>query len=357
MTTVAVDARRAVWMPGTGIGRYAGQICRQGTGRAVQVVPVVAQGQALPGAAVVGPGLGQLQRIAWEQFTLPRAARREGWDVIHAPYYETAVASRVRVVVTIQDLHTIHSAHEYAAAFRLYYNSVLRVLARRAALVIVPSQATADDVAALWPRLQPRLRVIPYGHDEALLRVAAGRTAPALGEAPPTVLYTGGYGARKRLDVLIDAFAQVAQADGRARLVLVGRVPDDVAGLVERAGIAARTDRPGFVSEEELRAAYAAAAVAVYPSEHEGFGFPALEALTAGVPLVASGTSSIPEITGACAALTEPGDVDAVAAGILEALARPAAVQQRVEAGLERAAGFSWDRCRAAHDAVYLEVA
>lgn len=354
---VAIDARRALWMGHTGIGRYVRNLLEHGAvDPAVELVALTARGQCPPaGGQAIRPGLSQAGRIVWEQLSVPARVARGRFDALHLPWYEGSPAAPVGVVLTIQDLHTLHAPREYAPAFRAYYNGLLRLLVRRAAVVVVPSRSTAADVAAAWPRAAPRIRVSPYGHDSALVG-ARGESGAPLGSTG-RILYCGGYGPRKRLDVVVDAFSQVLHRQPGARLQLTGDVPSDVLARCAELGVMASLDRLGRVSDAALREAFAAADACVYVSDHEGFGFPALEALTAGVPLVATRSSSIPEIAGDAAALVEPGDAPATAGALERALAAGADVRAEVERGRERALGFTWARCWNEHAAAYAEAA
>lgn len=354
---VALDARRAAWMPHTGIGRYVGELLRHAhLDHRIEFVGLLAAGQQPVQGEVswlrLGPALSAPGRLVWEQLSEPYAVRRSSADVIHLPWHEGSPAPGAPLVLTVQDVVALTRGATRSRTFA-YYRRLLRILAPRARRVIVPSRATAKDLCVLGVAPN-RVRVIPYGHDPRLLGLRA--SGPQLG-ATQTILYCGGYGARKRLDVLLKAMGSVAEWHPEAHLVLVGSVPCDIRRLVSDLGLEQHVRMPGRISDSELRGLYANADACVYPSEHEGFGFPVLEALTAGVPLVASDASSVPEIAGGIGWLVPPGEPAAFADALREVLAAGPSVLDRVAQGSLRAEGFSWATCIAAHADVYLEAA
>jgi glycosyltransferase involved in cell wall biosynthesis len=354
---VALDARRAVWMRHTGIGRYVGELLRHAhVEPRIRFVGLLAAGQEpIEGDADwlrLRPGLGAAARLVWEQVAEPYAVRRGRADILHLPWYEGPPMPGVPLVLTVQDLVSLSKTADLPPTF-VYYNTLLRVMARRARRVIAPSRSTAADLHRLGVAPE-RICVVPYGHDARLVAVRA--TGPPLGHTR-TVLYCGGYGARKRLDVMIEAAQKVLIACPGTRFVLVGSVPADVHALIARHRVGADFDMPGRVTDSELRDLYASADACVYPSEHEGFGFPALDALTAGVPLVACDASSVPEIAAGAGWLVTPGNVEAFADALTRVLRADAAVTERVAVGSRRALEFSWEKCIAGHAAAYLEAA
>ncbi|MDP9223361.1 MAG: glycosyltransferase family 4 protein [Actinomycetota bacterium] len=338
-------------MPATGIGRYVRQLVENlRLSVAVRLKPFVASGQALPeGASRLRPGLSAAERAVWEQVAFPLAVARCGASVAHLPYYEGSPLMPVPLVLTVQDVDTVIRKGEYPRAFRLYYNRLFFLLARRAAVIVVPSRATAEALSDIDDSISDKLHIIPYGHDPQLLGIRGRITLGATGR----VLYCGGYGVRKRLDVLIRAFRRVRAKQPNAHLVLVGQVPDGVRRLIHDERLSSAVELTGEVSDCALRRLYAEADVAVYPTANEGFGFPALEALAAGVPLVASECSSIQEIVGDCAALVPVGAINEFADAILEALEASSPVQFRARNGLQRARRFTWSRCVELHVDAY----
>lgn len=354
---VALDARRAAWMPHTGIGRYVGELLRHAhRERRIRYVGLLAAGQLpVEGEANwlrVRPALSAPGRLTWEQIVQPYAVRRSAADVLHLPWHEGSPRPGVPLVLTVQDLAALSTTAQRSRTFA-YYRWLLRTLAPRAHRVIVPSNSTAADLDRLGVA-RGRLRVIPYGHDARL--VGARARGPRLGETQ-AVLYCGGYGPRKRLDVLLESMKTVVASRPEAQLVLVGSVPADVREHVARLALEGHVHMPGRVTDDSLRALYGNADACVYPSEHEGFGFPALDALTAGVPLVACDASSVPEIAGGIGWLVPPGDPGAFAEALVEVLDAGPTVSARVEQGSLRAQGFSWSACIVAHADVYLEAA
>jgi glycosyltransferase involved in cell wall biosynthesis len=226
-----------------------------------------------------------------------------------------------------------------------------------AASVIVPSRSTRDDLSALHRQIDPqRIHVVHHGVDRAafdpvthddLERVLARHR---LGGAP-YVLFVGGLEPRKNLRRLIEAFAQVP---GDPRLVIAGGpvrwIPSEAVRL--RASVEAlapdvrrRVAFTGYVRSLEKRALISGATVVAYPSLHEGFGFPVLEAMAAGVPVVASNGSSLPEVAGDDAILVDPSDTNAIADGLTKVLADEDLRARLSSAGRRRAARFTWEAC------------
>lgn len=217
--------------------------------------------------------------------------------------------------------------------------------ARRAEVVICPSQFSADEVASEFGVANPV--AIHNGVDRAFfdaLPMAEAELA-ALGIRPPFVLHAGGCTDRKNLSGLADAWARVRGDRSDLTLVLLGP-PDPRRDHL--FGPLPGTVLAGRVPDETLRGLMAAAAVVVVPSLYEGFGLPALEGMAAGVPVVAARRSSLPEVCGDAALMVEP-DGSSLAEGILAALDDGPATRDLIERGRLRAAGFTWEASALAH--------
>ncbi|MBM3975320.1 MAG: glycosyltransferase family 4 protein [Planctomycetes bacterium] len=217
-----------------------------------------------------------------------------------------------------------------------------------AAVVVVPSQATADDVRAFAPDVR-RLAVIPFGSDHA-------PTTPL-----PTgdhVLCLGTIEPRKNHLALLRAWELLPTP--RPRLVVVGRAGWECAETVRalRAAAAAGwlTWRPD-VSDDELWALLRSARALAFPSLWEGFGFPPLEAMACGVPVVAHDCAPMRELGDGVFAFADAREPAALAAALQRALADAAFRAQATTAGPARAARYRWDACAKAHAALYREVA
>ncbi len=222
----------------------------------------------------------------------------------------------------------------------------------RARAVVSVSRFAADDVAE---RLGlDHVHAIPNGVDPRFFDAAPldPGTLATLGVTGRYVLHAGGSTQRKNLEGLAAAWPAVRSAHPDVTLVLSGppsQRRDRLFGALPGAV------RVGRVPDELVPGLVAGAAAVVVPSLYEGFGLPALEAMAAGVPLVAANRSSLPEVCGDAATLVEP-DGPAIADGLVHALSGSSQVAAAVARGRERASGFTWDASAAAHAAVWRSV-
>lgn len=223
---------------------------------------------------------------------------------------------------------------------------------RRAAAVICVSAFTAQEAQDLLGLSD--VHVIPNGVDERFFDAAPlspGELA-ALGLPEHFVLHAGGAAQRKNLDALAAAWPLVRRERPELSLVLSGpphrRRTDLFAGLEG-------TVLAGRLADDVMPRVLASARAVVVPSTYEGFGLPALEGMAARVPVVAAATSSLPEVVGDGGLLVAP-DGPALVEGLLAATSGDAEVARMVERGRARAAGFTWERCVAAHARVWTSV-
>ena len=164
-----------------------------------------------------------------------------------------------------------NAAAAYSWRFRAYYNSLLRLQIRRAARIIVPSEATLDAVTHRFPGAPVVL--IPQGIDDVFFAPGTQRCPPS---APPMILYTGGYGYRERVGDLLRAFELVRSRYPEASLVLTGRPPEGLATSIALVAGSNRIETTGIVSDTELARLYRRAAVVAYPSGPRGVRLPSL---------------------------------------------------------------------------------
>lgn len=282
-------------------------------------------------------------RAAWRSGAWPSVELLAGrMDVFHATNYVLPPLRRAAGVLSVHDLSYLHlpsTVHQDSLAYR---ELVPRGL-RRAASVCALTSVTADEIAETYSFPRERIVVTPLGVDESWF--LAGSPEPELrghlGLPDHYLLFVGTREPRKGLATLAAAYRRLAEDDMELPpLVLVGG--DGWGdGLPPQPGIITLP----FVDQTHLPAVVAGAAVVVMPSVYEGFGLPILEAMACGTPVVISDSPAMVEVAGGRATVFPVGDVDALAAAILQVLAgvHPSAEDLRTYAS-----GWQWSACVAA---------
>ena len=286
---------------------------------------------------------------AWAHFDVPRIDRWiEPARVLHATNFLTP-PSHLPTLVTVHDCSFVRYPELCRPEVRALAPVVQRAV-RRGASIHVTSEFVASEVEEIYGpglRAAGRLVVVPF----AVPKIGAEREMPAvvarLGGAP-YLLALGTLEPRKNLPNLVAAFGVVAATARDLRLVVAG--PDGPARPdIERAiarldpDAAARVVLAGPVSDGGRNALLEQAGLLVYPSIYEGFGFPALEAMTMGVPVVAARAGAIPEVSGDAALLVEPTDEAGLADAITRVLTDDALRRELVARGRDRVRAFSWE--------------
>jgi glycosyltransferase involved in cell wall biosynthesis len=301
-------------------------------------------------------------RILWEQSLLPLEAARAGAQVLHSPLNVVPLAAPCPTVVTIHDLTFLLFPDRFSRAKRTYLRLFTALTVHRACLVLADSESTRRDILRFFRIPASKVRVVYPGVDPEFVPLAGGRAEAAarLGVPQPLVLYVGTLEPRKNVDTLVRAFARVRRRTGLPhRLALVGGkgwMYEQIFRAIEDEALGDAVVLPGYVPGDRLPLWYNAADLFVYPSQYEGFGFPPLEAMACGTPVITSTTSSLPEVVGDAGITVQPNDVEALATAMERVLMNPALAQEMRARGLIRASSFSWmatarECVRAYHDA------
>lgn len=267
-----------------------------------------------------------------------------------------------RTVVTVHDLAPLSGeepAGRWGLSARLWRWALQGAL--KAARLIADSRFTRGELLR-WTDYPPqRVVVVPCGVGPAFcplddgVRLEAVRTRYRLPQGR-LLLHVGHASPRKNLPGLLGAVALVREAED-VDLVQVGAVPGEgERALAARLGLEGRVHWLGTVPGEDLPALYNLADCFVFPSLYEGFGLPVLEAMACGTPVVCSNLASLPEVAGDAALLVDPREPAALAQAILDVLGDETLRGRLREAGLRRAAAFTWARTAAATANVYREV-
>jgi glycosyltransferase involved in cell wall biosynthesis len=266
-----------------------------------------------------------------------------GQDIVHATNHAAVppVPGGRRLVVTVHDLAFERFPELFPRRWRWLYGAGLRAAAARAHAIVVPSQATADDLGRRGDVDPARVHVTPLAASLAAGAGDPGPTIDRLGIPRPYLLSVGTQEPRKNLPRLVRAYRRAGPPHA---LVLAGQ-PGWRSDELERevaAGGPGRIVRTGTLDAADLDAVYRGADAFAYPSLYEGFGLPVLEAMARGVPVVTSNASSIPEVAGDAAVLVDPEDEAALAGALTRVLGDEALRADLGRRGRERAAGFSW---------------
>ncbi len=299
----------------------------------------------------------------WWLIGLPTLLQISPLDVFHGTNYCIPLWAPCPTVVTIHDLSlfTHSTTHESANVVR--GRRRIPLMARRASMIIAPSEWTSAEISSRLGIRRERIRVIHEAARESMRPLPRAECQMVLdkhGIEGPYLLYVGTIEPRKNLLTLVRAYEELLRATRHeVRLVLCGGrgwLDDEVFKMVHDLHLTDMVRFTGYVEDDDLPALYSQAEVFVYPSLYEGFGLPPLEAMACGTCVVTSDSSSLPEVVGPAGVTVSARDWRALAAemaGLLDDADKRAHFR---EAGLERARLFSWERAAHETQSVYDEV-
>jgi glycosyltransferase involved in cell wall biosynthesis len=290
-----------------------------------------------------------------EHVSIPLKLRRLGAELLHSPHYVRPLLCTVPTVVTIHDcIHLLFPQYLPNRMAYRYARFVMGSAVRNSAIVLTVSEASRADILRFYPATDPaKVLVVPNAIDAELLEDPGPEERERVRERYQIrgrfVLFAGNVKPHKNLERLIRAFARVRAQEGNEdlRLVLIGDDVSRYASLrrtADEAGVRQDVRFFGFVPHQTLAALYRMATLFAFPSLYEGFGLPPLEAMACGTPVVTSRISSLPEVVGDGALLVDPYSEEEIAQAVSRVLDDEDLRRRLVERGLERAAGFSWER-------------
>ena len=284
-------------------------------------------------------------------------------DVVHGTNFVVPPTRRAAEVVSVHDLTPLRHPELCNAATLAYPNLIRRAL-RRGAWVHTDSAFVAGEVVDAFGADPDRVRtvcpgipVLPATTPADVAAIRARLLPPGAGDY---CLSVGTAEPRKDLPGLVRAFGAVAAGRADVSLVLAGPPgwgEEALARAVETSPWRDRIVRTGWVDERDLAALTAGATMLAYPSLYEGFGFPPLQAMRQGVPVVATRAGSLTEVLGEGALLVDPGDEDALAAALEACLSDSALRARLAAAGSKWSERYSWERCGAGLEALYRDAA
>jgi len=322
-----------------------------------------------PSAAVhaVSGISGTGRRLLWEQFGLPRLARRVGARLIHSPHYTVPVFTRRKRVVAFWDATFFSDPKVHTRLKRRFFPAWMRVSRRLADAVVVSSEATASELDRFMKPIPGRAyRVVYLGANHQLFHPSDAATIAGardrLGLPEHWIAFLGTIEPRKNVPALIDAYASVARgwtgaAEALPALAIAGQDGWDVDLAPHLAAVSApgRAIRLGYIELSDLPAYLGGADFVAYPSLGEGFGLPVVEAMACGAAVLTTRRLSLPEVGGDAVEYTEP-DVASLTTAIGGLLADSSRREQLGRLGIARAAGFNWGATASATSAIWDEV-
>ena len=362
------------WEQGAGIGRYVREL--------VAALAIEDQSTAWR-LFVAGARISQLppapgRNFCWRPVALSSQWLMRLWHRARIPvpvelftgplslYHATdfvlpPVRRTTTTIVQVHDLSFLRVPDAAPPALKAWLERVVPASVRRADFVLADSHATRQDLIEFFA-------VTPHSKIGVLHGGVNARFGPRAASAQltvrrkyglddwPFILSVGTVQPRKNYGRLVESLARLRADDNDLHLVIAGGtgwLSDPFYEQLRNSGLGDVVHLTGYVADEDLPALYSAATVFAFPSLYEGFGFPVLEAMACGVPVVTSNLSSLPEVAGDAALLVDPYDVAALSDALGRIVHDSALRQRLVQAGYRQAEHFSWQRAARDLLAVY----
>jgi glycosyltransferase involved in cell wall biosynthesis len=295
-------------------------------------------------------------RLLYEQFILPILAYRWGADLA---FFPANMMSLGVAALSIPSVVTIHDASfdyyqkvekGYESSLSLFVKAWLaKTAARLATRVVSVSKYGRSEICRTTGICESKVAVVPLAASEiSAATQELGHTLEMRGIVLPYVLIVGRVQKHKNLDRFVRAFATAKRQTQFPHHLVIAGMPHsgqaDLESTIQSCGVEEFLHLTGFVEEEELRALYEGADVLAMPSLYEGFGLPVLEAMNAGVPVIASKACSLPEVAGCAALYFDPRDESSISKALVEIITDRNRHAEFVEKGRVHAKTFTWPR-------------
>lgn len=288
----------------------------------------------------------------WMQTELPAWVDRDNVDVFWGTQHILPIRmpKRIKAVLTVCDLvHLVFPETMKRLNFLINKYLIPPSVNRTDAIVTISDWTMKDVVKYLHP--QNKIMEVTYlGVGDHMYprdpEKSKRSVAQKFGVAGPFILTVGTFEPRKNINGLFKAFSLIADKIPHS-IVIVGQKGwknKEIIDEVKRSNIQHRVRLLGYVADGDLPELYSAAELFVFPSLYEGFGLPPLEAMTCGVPVVASNISSLPEVVGDAAVLVNPYDPSTIADGIMRIVTNPASRADYIKRGFDQASKFKWEK-------------
>jgi len=293
-----------------------------------------------------------LTKVLWEQVQFPFVASHDHLDILFSPYFDFPLIYNKKFIVTIHDISILLFPKNHSVRFRIYYYNLLKYIAKKATKIITVSNNSKKDICNYLDVPEEKIEVIYGAVEENCFSKNSDKSNQKIlkkyGIKNKFILYSGGMGARKNLKVLVKAFAEIQKnAKEKYDLVLTGEkniITNQLSNLTKELGIRKNVIFTGYILEKDLSSLYHSAELMVYPSLYEGFGFPLLEAMICGTPIICSNSSSLPEVVGDAALLVDTQDYIQLSNAIIEVLNNETLKIELLRKGIVRVKKFSWKK-------------
>lgn len=299
------------------------------------------------------PSRSSFSRLIWDYAVLPRDLKKERIDIFHGSSFSVPLAKTCPSVVSIHDLAFSYFPEGYPKASLYYFRILLPLVVKQANMIITDSESSRRDIVDMFAVPTTKVAVVYHGigsdfrivdDPDRLERVQ--RKYRITREFMLNV--SGLITPRKNLITLFESYAKLRRKHiMNHQLVVVGKpgwLYSKIFETVARLGLQEDVVFTGPVPYDDLIALYNAAKLLVFPSWYEGFGYPVLESMACGTPVVASNVSSLPEIVGAAGLLVNPADKDELADSINRVLEDDILKNRLIKRGLLRAKSFTWEK-------------
>ena len=310
------------------------------------------------------PEIGPARRLVWEQTVLPRLARRANIDLLHSPHYTRPLALACASVVTFHDMTFFLYPQLHTRAKRLFFPRMMRMSARRADAIIADSESTRRDALRILQIPEEKITTVTLGVGEEFQRIT---DAGLLDDCrhryklpQEFFLYVGLVEPRKNLPLLLDAYARLAQQEDAPALVVVGRfgwMSENIFRQIETLHLGDRVHFTGYIPDHDLPLVYNLAQTLLFPSRYEGFGFPPLEAMACGTPVITTAVSAMQDQVGEAGLLVPPQDEPALIEAMRQMLRDRALRESLSLRGQRQAEKFTWNQTALKTRQIYHQVA
>jgi len=298
-----------------------------------------------------------IHNFIWNQFSLPKICKKQKYDLLFLPAANRRLTGRAPcpTIGTVHDLASLHIKNKYNFSHKIFNEIMLPKLIHGLDQIITVSQFSKDDIVHFAHVPENRITVIHLAADKNTFSPVKNRKASAVrvsekyGFSAPYILYISRLEHPGKNHVtLIKAFEKFRnEHPAPFRLVLPG--PDkeraeEIHHAAEQSPYSADIVFPGFIDAQDLPDFYRGAELFVLPSYFEGFGLPVLESMACGTPVITSTSASLPEVSGPHTPHFDPDDSEVMKNSMLQAIGNEDNREALSAAGLQWAAGFSWEK-------------